>query len=102
MEGNHWVTWYKNKEDRYHYDSYAGLPTRELQIHMKTEKEMKFDQRVVKWAVITVQHDVTSECGALYLFVLFHISRGVPFPAILTNYTARTLAQQESSSYHKT
>ena len=89
MEGSHWVAWYKNKEDRYYFDSYAGVPPLELQSYLKTEEEMKLDQGVIKRSVVTIQRDATTECGALCLFVLFHLTRGVPFSVILTTLQER-------------
>ena len=82
MQGNHLVVWYENnKDDRYYFDL-------ELQIYLKTE-EMKLDQAVIKRSDITVQHNSITECGALCLFVFFHLTRGIPFPVTLTTLRER-------------
>ena len=89
MEGSHWVAWFKNGEDRYYFDSYAGLVPHRLQIYLKTQEEIKLDQAVIKRSAITIQHDNTTECGGLCIFVLFHLTRGVPFSMILNTLQKR-------------
>lgn len=84
-EGSHWVAWYKNGNDRFYFDSFGMQPPTELLNYLKTTKEIKQKSKVVKQSSVQVQEDSSNECGALCLYVLFHITKGVPFDKILQN-----------------
>ena len=84
-DGSHWVAWYKNANDRYYFDSYGMPPPKELLNYLKTTNEIRQKSKVVKQSSVEVQQDTSYECGALCLYVLFHITKGVPFDKILQN-----------------
>ena len=81
QKGSHWTAWFKNGKDRYYFDSYGEPPPQELLKYLKTSKE--YNLPTIKRSAVTVQHDNTSECGSLCLYVLKQLSDGVHFPDIL-------------------
>ena len=44
---------------------------------------MRVDKAVIKRSAVTVHHDISNECGALCLSVLYNLSKGEDFPHIL-------------------
>ena len=62
-EGSHWTCWYKDGNERDYFDSFGEPPPIELERYLKTDKELKTDQPVIKRSAITVQHDLSKECG---------------------------------------
>ena len=83
MSGSHWCAYYKNGKERYYFDSYGEPPPVELIRYLKTDKEIMKNSPVIVRNSATVQHDQSSECGALCLFVLKKLSQGVPFTDII-------------------
>ena len=83
QSGSHWTSWYKIGQDRYYFDSYGERPPLEIERYLKTKEELKNDQPAIKRSAITVQHDISNECGALCLYVLYNLSNGQSFPHIL-------------------
>ena len=83
QKGSHWTCWFKNGKDRYYFDSYGEQPPQELIKYLKTPKE--YNLPVIKRSAVTVQHDESSEYGALCLYVLKQLSNGVEFSVILNN-----------------
>ena len=87
QKGSHWTCWYKNGKDRYYFDSFGEPPPQELIKYLKTPKE--YNLPVIKQSAVTVQRDESSECGALCLYVLKHLSSGVEFSVILNELLER-------------
>ena len=83
MTGSHWCAYYKNGKERYYFDSYGETPPVELIEYLKTDREILDNSPVIVRNFVTVQHDRSSECGALSLFVLKKLSQGVPFTDII-------------------
>ena len=52
--------------------------------YLKTEDEISYDLPIIKRNDITVQHDLSCECGSLCLFVLVQLSRDIPFSEIMS------------------
>ena len=89
QQGSHWICWYKKGKTRYYFDSFAEPPPLELLNYLKTSVELAQDLPCIIRNAITVQHDESSECGSLCLFVLKKLTSGIPFPEILTSLASR-------------
>lgn len=83
QKGSHWIAWYKNNKDRYYFDSFGESPPFEILQYLKTNRELEYDLPAIKQNAVTVQHDLSNECGSLCLFVLKHLSNGIIFSVIL-------------------
>lgn len=83
MQGSHWCSYYKKGKDCYYFDSFGERPPIELIQYLKTDRELLENSPVIIRNFVTVQHDQSSECGALSLYVLKRLSLGVPFPDII-------------------
>ena len=83
QKGSHWIAWYKDNKDRYYFDSFGEPPPFEILQYLKTNRELEFDLPAIKQNAVTVQHDLSNECGSLCLFVLKHLSDGTLFSEIL-------------------
>ena len=81
--GSHWTAWFKRGENRYYFDSYGARPPIEVLKYLKTAREYKLDKPVVKCNAVIVQHDESVECGALSLYVIYHLTKGKPFSDII-------------------
>ena len=85
--GSHWTCWFvthgSRPHERYYFDSFGEPPPPELMRYLKTPHELKTDKAVIRRSAVTVQHDRTNECGALCLYVLKHLTSGVPLSHIL-------------------
>ena len=84
QSGSHWTCYYRVGDVRYYFDSFGEPPPIELLKYLKSDMEFSKDLPVIKRSSLTVQHDKSSECGSLCLFVLKQLSMGVPFPDIIT------------------
>lgn len=83
MPGSHWCCYYRNGKERYYFDSYGESPPVELLRYLKSDREMEENSPVIVRNLVTVQHDNSSECGALCLYVLKRLSQGVAFTDII-------------------
>ena len=81
--GSHWTCYHKNEDDIFYCDSFGEPPPIELLKYLKSESEFFKDLPVIKCNALTVQHDESSECGSLCLYVLKKLSLGVPFQDII-------------------
>ena len=81
--GSHWICFYRVGNDRYFFDSFAEPPPIELLKYLKSDEEFDQDLPVIRRNSLTVQHDQSSECGSLCLYVLKQLSLGIPFPDII-------------------
>ena len=81
--GSHWVAWYKNGKERYYFDSFRKPPPTEMMQYLKSDRELELDLPVIRRNAVTVQHDTSNECGALCIFIIKHLSNGIPFYRIL-------------------
>ena len=89
QKGTHWTCWFKRGKERYYFDSYGEPPPLEMIKYLKSADELKNDKPVIKRSAVTVQHDESSECGALCLYVLTKMSDGILFPVILDGLVKR-------------
>ena len=89
QKGSHWVAWYKDGKNRYYFDSFGETPPIEMLQYLKSSQEFELDLPVIKQNAVTVQHDISSECGSLCLFFLKHLSNGIPFFKILVELQER-------------
>ena len=83
QQGTHWTCWAKFGKERYYFDSFGETPPIELLKYLKTPSEIEQDMAVIRRSAVTVQHDDSNECGALCLYVLKQLSKGLSFPIIL-------------------
>ena len=84
QSGSHWTCFYHDSNnDRYYFDSFGEPPPVELLKYLKSDSEFNQDLPTIKRNSSTVQHDHSSECGSLCLYVLKQLSAGIPFPDIL-------------------
>lgn len=81
--GSHWTCWHCDGGERYYFDSFGEPPPLELLRYLKTPTEYRLDIPAIRISAVTVQHDGSSECGALCLYVLRKLSERVPFPELL-------------------
>ena len=82
-KGSHWTAYYCSNSVRYHFDSFGEPPPIELLKYLKSNVEYSKNIPALKRSALTVQHDKSSECGGLCLFVLKSLSMGIPFPDII-------------------
>lgn len=87
--GSHWICWYKNRNDRYFFDSFGESPPIELLKYLKTQSEYQNNLPVIRRSAITVQHYYSNECGSLCLYMLKKLTNGVSFPKILIELAER-------------
>ena len=81
--GSHWVAWYKDGKERYYFDSFGEPPPIEMMQYLKSNRELELDLPAIRQNAVTVQHDISNECGSLCIFVLKQLSNGIPFSKIL-------------------
>ena len=81
--GSHWTCYYCHGDTRIYFDSFAEPPPIELLKYLKTDSEFSKNLPVIKRSALTVQHDQSSECGSLCLYVLKQLSLGTPFEDII-------------------
>ena len=81
--GSHWVAWYKDGKERYYFDSFGEPPPIEMMQYLKSNRELELDLPAIRQNAVTVQHDISNECGSLCIFVLKQLSSGIPFSKIL-------------------
>ena len=81
--GSHWVAWYKDGKERYYFDSFGEPPPIEMMQYLKSNRELELDLPAIRQNALTVQHDISNECGSLCIFVLKQLSNGIPFSKIL-------------------
>ena len=81
--GSHWTCYYSNDTNVFYFDSFGEPPPIELLKYLKSDLEFSKDLPVIKRNALTVQHDQSTECGSLCLFVLKKLSLGVPFQEII-------------------
>ena len=80
---SHWIFFYRSGDDRYFFDSFAEPPPIELLRYLKSDDEFTQDLPMIKRNSLTVQHDQSSECGSLCLYVLKQLSLGISFQDII-------------------
>ena len=51
--------------------------------YLKSSRERELDIPAIRRNAVTVQHDISKECGSLCIFVLKQLSSGIPFSKIL-------------------
>ena len=83
QKGSHWTCWYKQRKKRLYFDSFGEPPPIELLQYLKSQTELEEDLPAVKCNAITVQHDQSTECGSLCLYVLKQLSIGISFADII-------------------
>ena len=85
QSGSHWTCFYNNanNNDCYYFDSFGEPPPVELLKYLKSDSDFNQDLPSIKRNSLTVQHDHSSECGSLCLYVLKQLSEGIPFPDII-------------------
>ena len=81
--GSHWTCYYRVDGVRYYFDSFSEPPPNELLKYLKSDLEFAQNLPVIKRNSLTVQHDHSSECGSLCLFVLKQLSTGAEFTDVI-------------------
>ena len=69
----------QTEKKRLYFDSFGEPPAIELLHYLKSQSELEEDLPAVKCNAITVQHDQSTECGSLCLYVLKQLSMGINF-----------------------
>ena len=87
--GSHWTCYYKDEDDIFYFDSFGEPPPMELLKYLKSDADLFKDLPVIKCNALAVQHDQSSECGSLCLYLLKKLSLGVPFQDIIINLDKR-------------
>ena len=64
--GTHWVAWFKNKDDKYYFDSYGVQPPNEM---------IKYLQSPILYNTEQIQQADQVFCGLLCLYVLKEMSK---------------------------
>ena len=82
--GSNWVCYYRNKNERIHFDSY-GHNSRGNSTVSKTGSEFDSGKEVIQRNTDIVQAASTSVCGHLCLFVLKSLANGEEFQSILNH-----------------
>ena len=77
--GSHWVAWYKDGKERYYFDSFGEPPPIEMMPYLKSRRELELGLLVIRRNAVTVLRNTNNECGALCIFVIKHLSNGLPF-----------------------
>ena len=84
QSGSHWTCFYHDSNNHcYYFDSFGEPPPVELLKYLKSDSDFNQDLPSIKRNSLTVQHDHSSECGSLCLYVLKQLSEGIPFPDII-------------------
>ena len=83
QKGSHWVCWSKRGKERYYFDSFGEPPPAELLYYLKTPLELIKDLSAIRCNAVAVQHDQSSECGSLYMYLLKQMSRETPYSSII-------------------
>ena len=83
--GCHWVCYYRNRSDRFYFDSYGQITPVEIQRYLKTGIEFKRGSEVIQRNTDIVQAVNTSVCGHLCLFVLKSLTNDERFQSILNH-----------------
>ena len=65
----------------------------ELTQYLKTEEEFKAQLPIIKCNAITVQHDGTTECGSLCIYVIYHLTRHRQFSDIIQELQMRYMSE---------
>ena len=81
--GSHWTCWYKNGTEKIYFNSFGEAPPPEIEIYLKSPKELKDSKLCIKQSSVTVQKDKSSKCGSLCLYVIYHLCKGHSFESIL-------------------
>ena len=66
-DGTHWVMWFKNGKDKFHFNSYGVQSPSELTAYLKSQ---------IFYNSKRVQQNGEVFCGHLYLFALKQLSLG--------------------------
>jgi hypothetical protein len=72
----HWVCWFRDRDDKYYFDSYGLTPPMEL---------VKYLQSPIYYNTDQVQPDGHIICGHLCLYVLQRLTMGDGFEERLNN-----------------
>ena len=68
--GSHWVCYYKDGTTRIYFDSFGQVTPMEIQMYLKSKKELHEENGVIQRNTDIVQHINTHVCGHLCLVVL--------------------------------
>ena len=78
-------SYYRNKNERIHFDSYGQITPVEIQRYLKTGSEFDCGKEVIQRNTDIVQAASTPVCGHLCLFVLKSLANGEEFQSILNH-----------------
>lgn len=74
--GTHWVCYFKNKNEKFYFDSFGLLPPIELQNYLGGK---------LMHSSFQVQQFNTNYCGHLCLYVLSCLSKGFNYESVIFN-----------------
>ena len=85
QSGSQWVCYYRNKYDRFYFDSYEQITPMEIQHYLKTGIEFKHGSEVIQRNTDIVQAVNMSVCDHFCLFILKLLTNGEKFQSILNH-----------------
>ena len=83
MQGSHWTAFATIGPKSYYFDSYATSPPQNLIKYLKTSNDYENNNPTIYCNALVVQHPENSNCGALSIFVLYYLTRGIDYDHIL-------------------
>ena len=81
--GSHWTAFAQVGPNSYYFDSYAQNPLDRVIKYLKSKQESDQGIKRIHCNALIVQRDGSTNCGALCIFVLFYLTRGVIYDTIL-------------------
>lgn len=70
----HWTCWYKNKDNKYYFDSYGLIPSKEIVNYLKSP---------ILYSTFQIQQFNDANCGEWCLYVLDKLNKGEDFRDIV-------------------
>lgn len=77
--GSHWVSWFKDDDERCYFVSYGAITPTELINYLKTPNEIENGEKVIYRNSERVQEFGTSICGQLCLLMLYYLCHSPKF-----------------------
>ena len=74
LEGSHWCCWWKHGEDKYYFDSYGILPSKQIVKYLKSP---------INYSTFQLQTFNDSTCGEWCLYMLNELNKGNDYKDII-------------------
>ena len=83
MQGSHWTSFAVIGSKSYYFDSYGVGPPQNLIKYLKSSNDYEKNNPTIHCNAIVVQHTGNTNCGALSIFVIYYLSKGLDFDHII-------------------